>query len=79
MAKNRSVRIALGVGLLVLVGAIVAFNAINLSEAFGNGPPYYGRTTNMDKWSNPLPVLAGVDALGVLAIAVYVYFLRRKH
>lgn len=79
MAKNRSVRIALGVGLLVLVGAIVAFNAINLSEAFGNGPPYYGRTTNMDKWSNPLPVLAGVDALGVLAIALYVYFLRRKH
>lgn len=78
MAKNRSVRIALGVGLLVLVGAIVAFNAINLSEAFGNGPPYYGRTTNMDKWSNPLPVLAGVDALGVLAIALYVYFLRRK-
>ncbi|MGN6082452.1 hypothetical protein [Trinickia sp.] len=71
-------RIALGVGLLVLVGAIVAFNAINLSEAFGNGPPYYGRTTNMDKWSNPLPVLAGVDALGVLAIALYVYFLRRK-
>ena len=78
MAKNRSVRIALGVGLLLLVGAIVAFNAINLSEAFGNGPPYYGRTTNMDKWSNPLPVLAGVDALGVLAIALYVYFLRRK-
>lgn len=78
MAKNRSVRIALGVGLLVLVGAIVAFNATNLSEAFGEGPPYYGRTTNLDKWSNPLPVLAGVDAFGVLAIAAYVYFLRRK-
>jgi len=78
MAKNRSVRIASGAGLLVLVGAIVAFNAINLTEAFGNGPPYYGRTTNMDKWSNPLPVLAGVDALGVLAVAAYVYFLRRK-
>ncbi len=69
---------ALGAGLLVLVLLIVAFNAINLTEAFGNGPPYYGRTTNMDKWSNPLPVLAGVDALGVLAIAAYMYFLRRK-
>ena len=77
MAKNRSVRIAVGAGLLVLVVAIVAFNAINLTEAFGNGPPYYGRTTNIDKWSNPLPVLAGVDAVGVLAIAGYVYLLRR--
>ena len=79
MAKNRSVRIALGAGLLVLVVLIVAFNAINLAEAFGNGPPYYGRTTNMDKWSDPRPVLAVVDTLGVLAIAAYVYFLRRKH
>ncbi|CAN7244090.1 hypothetical protein LJR230_000879 [Trinickia sp. LjRoot230] len=76
--KNRSVRIAFGVALLLLVVLIVAFNAVNLTEAFGDGPPYYGRTTNMDKWSNPLPVLAGVDAVGVLVIAAYVYFLRRK-
>lgn len=78
MAKNRLVRIAFGVALLIVVVLIVTFNAINLSEAFGNGPPYYGRTTNMDKWSNPLPVLAGVDLLGVLAVASYLYFLRRK-
>ncbi len=71
-------RIALGAALLALVVLIVAFNAVNLTEAFGNGPPYYGRTTNMDKWSNPLPVLAGVDTIGILVIAAYVYFLRRK-
>ena len=34
MAKNRSVRITLGAALLVLVVLIVAFNAINLAEAF---------------------------------------------
>lgn len=78
MTKNRSVRIALGAALLAFVVLIVAFNAINLTEAFGNGPPYYGRTTNMDKWSNPLPILAGIDIVGGLAIAAYVYFLRRK-
>lgn len=72
-------RAARGLGRsLELMVLIVAFNAINLTEAFGNGPPYYGRTTNMDKWSNPLPVLVGVDTLGVLAIAAYVYLLRRK-
>ena len=79
MTKNRSVRIAFGAALLLLVVLIVAFNAVNLTEAFGNGPPYYGRTTNMDKWSNPLPLLAGVDAIGVMAVAAYVYFLTRKH
>jgi hypothetical protein len=78
MAKNLPVRIALGVALLALVAVIVAFNVINCGEAFGSGPPYYGRTTNMDKWSNPLPVLAAIDALGILAIAAYMYFMKRK-
>ncbi|SDR41207.1 hypothetical protein SAMN05443245_5679 [Paraburkholderia fungorum] len=71
-------RIALGVALLALVALIVVFNVLNFGEAFGSGPPYYGRTTNMDKWSNPLPVLAAVDALGILAIAAYMYFMKRK-
>lgn len=74
MTKNRSLRMAFGVTLLALVALIVAFNVVNLAEAFGSGPPYHGRTTNMDKWSNPLPVLAVIDALGVLAIAAYLYF-----
>ena len=39
------------------------FNYISLVEAYGSGPPYYSRTTNMDKWSNPLPILIGVDIL----------------
>ena len=78
MTKNRSLRIAFGVTLLVLVALIVAFNVVNLTEAFGSGPPYYDRTTNMDKWSNPLPVLAAVDALGVFAIAAVFYFLKRR-
>ena len=78
MTKNRSLRIAFGVTLLVLVALIVALNVVNLTEAFGSGPPYYDRTTNMDKWSNPLPVLAAVDALGVFAVAAFCYLLKRK-
>jgi hypothetical protein len=78
MAKNLPVRIALGVALLALVVLTVAFNVINFGEAFSDGPPYYGRTTNMDKWSNPLAILGAVDALGVLVIAACIYFMKRK-
>lgn len=39
-----------------------------LVEAYGSGPPYYSRTTNMDKWNDPLPELILLD-LGALAVA----------
>jgi hypothetical protein len=39
-----------------------------LQEAYGAGPPHYGRTANMDKWTSPWPVVLAVDgaALAVL-------------
>lgn len=78
MARNHSMRIGLSVAALILVTLIVAFNVFNLAEAFGDGAPYYGRTTNMDKWSDPVPVLAAVDAIYLVTIALFVYFSRRK-
>jgi hypothetical protein len=63
--------------LLVLVG-VIAFNAANLWEAFGSGPPYFSRTTNMDKWANPLPTLITVDSVAVLLGVGCVYVLRSK-
>jgi hypothetical protein len=53
-------------GVLILgAAALVSYEAVG--EAFGAGPPYYSRTTNMDKWSNPLPELLLGDAVAVLA------------
>lgn len=49
----------------------VGFNVVNLNEAYGNGPPYYARTTNMDKWTDPLPVLAAIDTTTAIAIALF--------
>jgi len=49
----------------VLIAVIATYLA--LSEAYGSGPPYFGRTQNMDKWSNPIPVLAVVDLVCVAA------------
>ncbi|WP_455727055.1 hypothetical protein, partial [Burkholderia stabilis] len=61
-------RILVGAVLLVVLALVVVFNVVNVSEAYGDGPPYYARTVNMDKWSDPLPVLGAVDALMLVAI-----------
>jgi hypothetical protein len=52
-------------GVLASAGWVTADAVV---EAFGAGPPYYSRTTNMDKWENPMPMLATVD-LVALAVA----------
>jgi hypothetical protein len=53
---------------LFILGTIVA-NYVLLSEAYGDGPPYYGRTVNMDKWTSPLPILIPVDLVAVATIS----------
>lgn len=45
-------------------------NFDNISGAFGSGPPYYDRTTNMDKWQNPMPYLVGLDLIALALILV---------
>ena len=54
---------------VLLLGLASWMTVTQLTEAFGSGPPYYGRTTNMDKWDNPVPFLLAVD-LAVLAVVV---------
>lgn len=76
MTRNRTVAIILVALLLVMVGLVIAFNVLNLQEVYGGGPPYYSRTTNMDKWTNPLPTLGIIDGIAVLIIAAYIYVLR---
>ncbi len=46
--------IVLFLGLAVLLIAGIYVNYINIVEAYGSGPPYYGQTTNMDKWESPV-------------------------
>ncbi|KXU86189.1 hypothetical protein CI15_17040 [Paraburkholderia monticola] len=77
MRKSSIARFLAGVVLLALVVAVTVFNVINLNEAYGSGEPYYSRTTNMDKWTNPLPVLAVVDGVAVIVV-VGGFFLWRR-
>lgn len=63
------VLISLG-AVAVAAAAFVTYEAIH--EAFGSGPPYYSRSTNMDKWSNPLPIIVVVDTLALAAAGLLV-------
>jgi hypothetical protein len=69
MSKIKIGSLFASVVLLAFVVAIAALNVINLNEAYGSGEPYYSRTTNMDKWTDPLPALATVDGAAVLLVA----------
>jgi hypothetical protein len=62
-------------GLLIVV---VYVNVVSIAGAFGQGPPYYGRTTNMDKWTNPLPALGALDLAALAIVLVAGRWIRRQ-
>ena len=66
--SRRAVGILMVVAALLLVAATAFVNFEALSEAYGAGPPYYSRTTNMDRWRDPLPELV-VAELVVAVVA----------
>jgi hypothetical protein len=66
---SKAIRIILAVGLAVVAAWV---NIQQLVEAFGEGPPYYGRTTNMDKWESPVVFLLIID---LVAAALIVFLL----
>lgn len=56
-----------------LVAFVGYLNVHSITGAFGEGAPYYGRTTNMDKWENPVPIAVAVDA----AVLAFVFLAGR--
>ena len=71
-------RVLIGVCMFLTICGCVYVNVISLQEAFGTGPPYYGRTTNMDKWHNPIPFLAVLD-LGLAGLICSLLWIRSKY
>lgn len=69
---RQCVAVALGCASVALLLAAAWINLNILTEAYGAGPPYYSLTTNMDKWTNPLPYLISLDiaVLGLTAIII---------
>ncbi|MHB9839904.1 hypothetical protein Q8F57_034335 [Paraburkholderia terrae] len=77
MIPNRTARSALLFAICIGATLVAAFNVVNLIEAYGSGPPYYSRTVNMDKWQNPLPVLAAIDVAALVVLGFGVRWWKR--
>lgn len=64
----------LAIFLLLISVGLLGFAAFvtydNIAGTYGSGPPYYGRTTNMDKWQNPIPYLVILDSVVVVVAAL---------
>lgn len=72
-------RIVIALTALALpLAAVVWINGTALREAYGDGPPHYGRTTNMDKWADPLPLLVPIDAVSLALIGAAAWWVRRS-
>lgn len=54
------------------------FTSTSLTEAYGAGAPYYSRTTNMDKWESPIPVVIAVDVLALALVLLALLPLMRR-
>jgi hypothetical protein len=53
---------------MILFMLVVYVNVDAIVGAYGDGPPYYGRTTNMDKWEDPIPTLIVLDVVSIVVI-----------
>ena len=49
----RYVRALVWAPALLSVYVLIGFSWELLVQAYGDGPPYFGRTENMDKWDDP--------------------------
>jgi len=74
---TKRIKMIVYISLIFISAFVVWLNVTSLVEAFGDGPPYYGRSANMDKWTNPLPVLLTVDA-ATLLLGVGIFYLFRS-
>jgi hypothetical protein len=72
-----NLRIVVLAAAFAIVGLCLYYDVATVTEFYGSGPPYYGGTTNMDKWSDPLPRLVVVN-LGAAAVVATALVLARK-
>ena len=59
-------RIILLLVAVIIMAVLIFWNYSIWTESYGLGPPYYGRTTNMDKWVSPIPMLAITNVVGLV-------------
>jgi hypothetical protein len=77
MTSTRAVKKIGWAAVAVIIAASAFFDYRVLNEAYGSGPPYYGRTVNMDKWESPLPALLIIQVIA-FAAAILIFLAERR-
>ena len=73
-----NLRPALIAAVSAIIGLCLYYDITTIIEFYGSGPPYYARTTNMDKWSDPLPHLVIVNLVGFAVVVAVLVFTRKR-
>ncbi|MFC1642580.1 hypothetical protein ACFL5O_07825 [Myxococcota bacterium] len=76
-AGHRLVLFSTAVLIFVVVLACAWASCRICEESYGPGPPYYGLTTNMDKWKDPTQQLIRINAIGLALVAAVAWGLWR--
>jgi len=66
------------ISVVVVVAVCALRTRASYLEYYGDGPPYFGRTTNMDKWQSPVVELLVMNALGLAWVSLVVYGALRR-
>jgi hypothetical protein len=75
--SGRTWRVSLLTALIATTVAVCAWASTRVwDEAYGAGPPYYGRTTNMDKWEDPRSQLLWLNGSGLMLVAALLVAMR---
>ena len=68
--SNGAWRLAIACTTAALLIAGLYADYLIITEYYGDGPPYYGRTVNMDKWRDPMPFLALANIILVIVVGI---------
>jgi hypothetical protein len=77
-APRRSLLLLAALSAIVVIAVCALHTRATYLEYYGDGPPYYGRTTNMDKWQSPMTELVVSNALGLAWLAAIAFWMRRR-
>lgn len=64
-----------------ILGLASFWISLLVQDAYGDGPPFYGCTTNMDKWESPMPMVLIIATVAIVMAGASFWLFRRaaKH
>ena len=77
LQSKKTLKFVIRMSVLLLLVLTIYVNYHNLLGAFGNVPPYYGKSTNMDKWTNPVPYLIAMNVVVTILATIFWRFSNR--